>query len=53
MFDRPAAFEDALFDVVIVESVKVFVTDKRRAVSEYVRVTKPGGGEDLPDRGFQ
>jgi len=36
-------FEDALFDVVIGESVTVFLEDKRRAVGEYVRVTKPGG----------
>ncbi|MBC7264827.1 MAG: methyltransferase domain-containing protein [Chloroflexi bacterium] len=36
-------FEDALFDVVIGESVTAFPEDKRRAVSEYVRVTKPGG----------
>ena len=36
-------FEDALFDAVICESVNAFVEDKQRAVSEYVRVTKPGG----------
>lgn len=36
-------FEDALFDVVISESVTAFPEDKRRAVSEYARVTKPGG----------
>jgi len=36
-------FEDARFDVVICESVTTFIADKRRAVSEYVRVTKPGG----------
>jgi len=36
-------FEDALFDVVICESVNAFIEDKQRAVSEYVRVTKPGG----------
>ena len=36
-------FEDALFDVVIGESVTSFVKDKERAVSEYVRVMKPGG----------
>jgi len=36
-------FEDALFDVVICESVTAFVEDKQRAASEYVRVTKPGG----------
>lgn len=36
-------FDDALFDVVIDESVTAFVGDKRRAMSEYVRVAKPGG----------
>ena len=36
-------FEDDLFDVVICESVNAFIEDKRRAVSEYVRVTRPGG----------
>jgi len=35
-------FGDALFDAVICESVTVFL-DKQRAVSEYVRVAKPGG----------
>jgi arsenite methyltransferase len=36
-------FEDDLFDAVITESVTAFPEDKQRAVSEYVRVTKPGG----------
>jgi ubiquinone/menaquinone biosynthesis C-methylase UbiE len=36
-------FEDGLFDAVITESVTVFPEDKLKAVSEYVRVTKPGG----------
>lgn len=36
-------FEEATFDVVISESVITFIKDKGRAVSEYVRVTKPGG----------
>ena len=36
-------FEDALFDVVISESVTAFPADKQKAVSEYVRVTKSGG----------
>jgi len=35
-------FKDALFDAVICESVTAFV-DKQKALSEYVRVTKPGG----------
>ncbi len=36
-------FEDALFDVVIGESITAFLEDKQRGVSEYVRVTKLGG----------
>ena len=36
-------FPDDRFDVVLCESVLAFVTDKRRAISECVRVTKPGG----------
>jgi ubiquinone/menaquinone biosynthesis C-methylase UbiE len=36
-------FEDGLFDAVICESVTAFPEDQARAVSEYVRVTKPGG----------
>jgi len=36
-------FEDALFDVGICESVNAFIEDKQRAISEYVRVTKPKG----------
>lgn len=36
-------FEDNTFDVVICESVLAFVKDKRKAVSEFARVTKPGG----------
>lgn len=36
-------FKDALFDAVIGEFVTAFPEDKQRAVSEYVRVTKPGG----------
>ena len=36
-------FDDDQFDAVISESVNVFFSDKRQAVSEYVRVTKPGG----------
>ena len=37
------SFEDALFDVVIGESVATFIEDKQRVVGEYARVTKPGG----------
>ncbi len=36
-------FEDALFDVVLCESVATFVKDKQKVVSEYARVTRPGG----------
>jgi len=36
-------FEDATFDTVICESVNAFIEDKPRALSEYVRVIKPGG----------
>jgi arsenite methyltransferase len=40
---RVLPFEDALFDVVIGESVVAFVEDKQKAVDECVRVTRPGG----------
>ena len=36
-------FGDAVFDAVITESVTAFPEDKRKAVGEYVRVTRPGG----------
>ena len=36
-------FVDEVFDAVIGESVTPFMEDKRKAVSEYVRVLKPGG----------
>ncbi len=36
-------FRDALFDAVIGESITTLLEDKQRGVSEYVRVTKPGG----------
>ena len=36
-------FKKSLFDIAISESVTAFPEDKRKAVSEYVRVTKPGG----------
>jgi len=35
--------EDALFDVVLCESVLTFIKDKQRVVSECARVTRPGG----------
>ena len=40
---RRLPFRDGCFDAVIMESVNVFFTDKRKAMGEYVRVTKPGG----------
>jgi ubiquinone/menaquinone biosynthesis C-methylase UbiE len=36
-------FQDAIFDVVMTESVTAFPEDKQKAVNEYARVTKPGG----------
>ena len=36
-------FEDGIFDAVISESVNAFMEDKQKAVSEYVRVIRPGG----------
>jgi ubiquinone/menaquinone biosynthesis C-methylase UbiE len=36
-------FEDNTFDAVICESVLAFVSDKKKALDEFVRVTKPGG----------
>lgn len=36
-------FDDNVFDVVIIESVSTFLSDRVRAFAEYVRVTKPGG----------
>jgi len=36
-------FDDAHFDVVIGESVATFIQDKQKVVSEYTRVTAPGG----------
>ena len=36
-------FEDSVFDVVLCESVNAFIPDQKKAVSQYVRVVKPGG----------
>ena len=36
-------FATGSFDIVISESVNIFVPDRALAVSEYIRVTKPGG----------
>ena len=43
MRTRIFPFKDSLFDAVISESITAFPEDKQKAVSEYVRVTKPGG----------
>lgn len=40
-------FPDGTFDAIISESVTAFVPDKRCAVSEYVRVARPGGSVGL------
>ena len=40
---RNLPFNDALFDVVLCESVATFIEDKQQVASEFVRVTKPGG----------
>jgi ubiquinone/menaquinone biosynthesis C-methylase UbiE len=39
---RDLPLEDSLFDAVICESVLTFIEDKRVAIRELVRVTKPG-----------
>jgi 2-polyprenyl-3-methyl-5-hydroxy-6-metoxy-1,4-benzoquinol methylase len=36
-------FDDALFDVILCESVATFIEDKQRVVDEFARVVKPGG----------
>jgi len=36
-------FADASFDAVIAESVLAFIDDRQKALSEWMRVTKPGG----------
>ena len=36
-------FENASFDVVLVESVTTFIEDKAAAIREYARVLRPGG----------
>jgi ubiquinone/menaquinone biosynthesis C-methylase UbiE len=36
-------FEDGYFDILISESVNIFIPDKAKAFSEYLRVIKPGG----------
>lgn len=40
------------FDIVLCESVLAFVTDKRRAIGECIRVTKPGGYVGLNETFF-
>lgn len=36
-------FEDALFDVVMCESVATFIEDRQKVASEFARVARPGG----------
>lgn len=36
-------FKDNLFDSVLCESVNVFIPEKEKAMTEYIRVAKPGG----------
>lgn len=36
-------FKKNTFDAVICESVMIFIPDKKKAVKEFIRVTKPGG----------
>jgi len=45
-------FEDDRFDIVFCESVLAFVEDKRRAIQECVRVTKPRGYVGLNETFF-
>jgi len=40
---RKLPFDDNSFDMVVVESVTIFVEDVNRALSEYYRVVKPSG----------
>ncbi|HUL62156.1 MAG TPA: methyltransferase domain-containing protein [Methanocella sp.] len=40
---RKLPFADGSFDVVLVESVTIFVEDVARAIAEYRRVARPGG----------
>lgn len=40
---RDMPFDDATFDAVVCESVLAFLPEREKAVSEFVRVTKPGG----------
>ncbi len=40
---RDLPFADATFDAVVVESVTSFIDDKRQAVGQFARATRPGG----------
>ena len=40
-------FEDNTFDILICESVNIFIPDKSKAMGEYKRVVKPGGAIGL------
>jgi len=45
-------FENDHFDAIVCESVLVFVPDPHKALSEYIRVTKPGGYVGLNESGW-
>jgi ubiquinone/menaquinone biosynthesis C-methylase UbiE len=40
---RDLPFDDATFDAVVCESVLAFLPERKKAVNEFARVTKPGG----------
>ena len=44
---RQLPFEDHRFDILICESVNIFIPDKAKAFSEYKRVIKPGGAAGI------
>jgi SAM-dependent methyltransferase len=46
-------FDRERFDLVFVESVLSFVTDKRQAINECIRVTRPGGYVGLNEAFFE
>lgn len=46
-------FDDALFDVVTTESVVVMILDQEKALSEFMRVLKPGGYVGLNEATWQ
>ena len=46
-------FENARFDLVMTESVMVMIPDQEQALSEFVRVLKPGGYAGLNEPSWQ